>query len=91
MKYNLLQACIFHLNLAGKVLHPVWYCLLRTGSGWQGMTKVCWRAYTPIKYYLARDSGFKIQDSRFKIEKEKHEDEFQKQVPDFRKSNTCLQ
>ena len=55
------------------------------------MAKVCWRAYTPIKYYLARDSGFKIQDSRFKIEKEKYENEFQKQVPDFRKSNMCVQ
>ena len=32
-----------------------------------------------FKYYLAPDSGFKIQ-------KEKYENAFQKKVPDFRKS-----
>ena len=32
-----------------------------------------------IKYYLARDSGFKIQTGNY-------ENVFQKKVPDFRKS-----
>ena len=31
-----------------------------------------------IKYYLAQDSGFKIQDSGFMIQKEKYENAIQK-------------
>ena len=42
-----------------------------------GLTLPNRRKLLRIKYYLDRDSGFKIQDSRFKIQKEKYENLFQ--------------
>ena len=42
-----------------------------------------------IKYYLAWDSGFKIQDSGFKIQKEKYENAFQKKYHILETQSMC--
>ena len=44
-----------------------------------------------IKYYLAQDSGFKIQNSGFMIQKEMYENAILKKVRDFKKIKSMCQ